>query len=250
MRSLLTGLLVVFLALAPTRSARGDDAAVTGLIDKAVKAAYGGTDRTKNTGLSWKAKGLLHASGIPVEFTGEWFIQRPDKMKNELEVEANGMKFAVVEVINGDKGWRSLMGAVMELSDDELAQSKENLYHGAVAGLVDLKDPKFKLSSLPNIQADGHTLHGIKVTSADHKDISLYFNDKNLVAKSLRKVKIMGGEEVDQETVFADYKDFGGVQRFKKMTIKRDGKDFVEMEISEYKTHDKIADSVFGKPGQ
>jgi hypothetical protein len=61
---------------------------------------------------------------------------------------------------------------------------------------------------------------------------------------------MMSGEEVDQETVYTDYKNFDGVQRFKKMTIKRDSKDFVEMEVTEYKTHDKIPDSVFGKPGQ
>jgi hypothetical protein len=163
MRSLLCGSFIVSLLLAPTRLARGDDAAVAGLIDKAVKAAYGETDRTKNTGLSWKAKGLFHAFGMPVEFTGEWFIQRPDKMKNQLDIEAGGMKLEIVQIFNGDKGWRSAMGEVKDLSEEELAQGKEELYAGAVNALVDLKDPKYKLSPLPDVKADGHTLHGIKV---------------------------------------------------------------------------------------
>jgi hypothetical protein len=250
MRSLLCGSFIGCLLLAPTRSAHGDDAAVSGLIDKAVKAAYGETDRTKKTGLSWKGKGLFHALDLPVEFTGEWFMQRPDKMKNQLDIEAGGMKTTIVQVLNGDKGWRSAMGGVMELTEDELAQGKEDLYAVAVTALAGLKDPKYKLSPLPDIKADGHTLHGVKVASDGHKDVSLYFNEKDLVAKSVRMVKDMSGQEVEQETVYGDYKEFDGIQRFKKMTVKRAGKDFVEMEISEYKTHDKIADSEFGKPGQ
>jgi hypothetical protein len=251
MRSLFCGTFIVCLGLAATTEVRGDDTAATALLDKAIKAAYGNTDRTKNAGISWKGKGLFQGFGIPAEFTGEWFVQRPDKMKNQIDVDAGGMKITIVTVVNGDKGWRSAMGDVKELTEDELSQSKEELYAGGVAALGDLKDPKFKITTIPEVKADGKTLPGIKVASAGHHDISLYFDDKGLLVKSVRKVKdMMSGQEVDQETIYSNYKDFQGVQRFKKMTIKRDGKDFVELEIEDYKTQDKFPDSTFSKPGE
>jgi hypothetical protein len=251
MRSLFCGTFIVCLSLAATAPVRGDDAAASALLDKAIKAAYGNTDRTKNTAISWKGKGVFQGFGMPVEFTGEWFVQRPDKMKNQIDIDAGGMKISIIQVINGDKAWRSAMGEVKELTEDELAQSKEELYANAGVALAGLKDPKFKITMLPDLKVDGHTLQGIKVASAGHNDISLYFDDKGLVAKSVRKVKdMMSGQDVDQETVYSDYKDFDGVQRFKKITVKRDGKDFVDMEIAEYKTQDKFPDSVFSKPGE
>jgi hypothetical protein len=60
----------------------------------------------------------------------------------------------------------------------------------------------------------------------------------------------MSGQEVDQDTLVGDYKDFDGVKRYTKMTIKRDGSDFIQMQASDYKTPESLPANTFDKPGQ
>ena len=60
----------------------------------------------------------------------------------------------------------------------------------------------------------------------------------------------MDGEEVDQEGFYSDFKaDADGIKRPKKQLMKREGKDFISMNIADLKTVDSLPDSTFTKPG-
>jgi hypothetical protein len=242
---------VVALALVFCPHARSDDPAAMQIIDKAIKATYGNNDPAKHSAISWKGSGTLQTPGMPIGFTGEWTIQAPNQMKNKLNVEPPGMTVTIVQVINADKGWRSLMGQVSDLSDDDVKQAHEELYAGRIAALRILKDDKLTFKKIADLKDSGQTLVGLEATSPAHKPIQLYFNEKGLVTRVIRKTKdMMTGNEVDQETTYADFKAVDGVQRYHKMLIKRDGKDFLEMDITDYKLYEKLPDSTFSKPGE
>ena len=56
------------------------------------------------------------------------------------------------------------------------------------------------------------------------------------------------GDEYTQETTYSDYKDFGGIKKATKIAIKRDGEEFVEQEITEFKVLDKVPAGTFDEP--
>ena len=51
-----------------------------------------------------------------------------------------------------------------------------------------------------------------------------------------------------RETYYSDYKDFDGVKQATKMLIHHDGERFMELEISEYRFPESIADDEFARP--
>ena len=54
--------------------------------------------------------------------------------------------------------------------------------------------------------------------------------------------------EVTAEEFFDDYKPVGGIQHAHKITVLRDGKKFVEGEITDFTPKEKLDDSTFAKP--
>ena len=53
---------------------------------------------------------------------------------------------------------------------------------------------------------------------------------------------------MDQESLYADYKEMDGAKVPMKVTINREGKVYVESESTDVKPVDKLDDSTFGKP--
>jgi len=56
------------------------------------------------------------------------------------------------------------------------------------------------------------------------------------------------GEEYLQDSTFSDYKDFGGIKKATKVSIKRDGEGFLEGEVTEFKVLDKVPADTFAEP--
>jgi hypothetical protein len=227
-----------------------DQAPVKSLIDKAIKASGGEEKLAKYKAATWKGKGKINVGGIEIDFAVEAATQPPKQARVKSEGEFSGTKFERMQIVNGDKGWISLSGNTQDMSEDELATAKEDLYAGWVAMLVPLKDAAFKLSPLPEIKVGDRPAIGVKVSHQGHKDINLYFDkDKGLLVKVQRRVKDMMGQEVDQETFYTDYKEENGILHPRKQKAKRDGTDFLQIEITEYKPVEQLDASLFAKPG-
>ena len=89
----------------------------------------------------------------------------------------------------------------------------------------------------------------LKVTGPDGKDFTLYFDkDSGLPVRLVAKVTGWRGEEYVQDSTFSDYKDFGGFKKAAKTSIKRDGEDFLEAEIADFKVLDKVPADTFAEP--
>ena len=92
----------------------------------------------------------------------------------------------------------------------------------------------------------------MRVSREGHRDISLFFDAETaLLLKSETIVRDLEGgsdKEVTQETFYSNFIDDNGVQRSRKHTTKRDGMNFLEIEISESKPADRLDASTFAKP--
>src|SRR5262249_57573220 len=95
---------------------------------------------------------------------------------------------------------------------------------------------EFEVSGVGEVKVGDRTTTGIRVSQEGHRDINLYFDKENLhLLKVERTVKdfMAGGQEVRQETIYGDYKDVEGVATAHKFDVKRDGKDYVDGELTE-----------------
>jgi hypothetical protein len=242
------GLVSLALVLAAAGAAFADEPAdARAVIDKAVQAVGGEAKLAKAKTYSQKAAGKFFGASGAVPFTGEWVVSLPEQVRETVDTEADGMKYRAVKVI-GDKGWLRVNGSVQEVEKDVLATDRDQLYAAWVATLVPLKDKEFVLEALGESRVGDRPAVGVKVTHPDRPDVSLYFDkEKGWLLRSELSIKIRGNR-VRQEVLYGDYQDLGGLLRPKKTTVKREGKVFVETEVTEFKPLDKVDAALFDKP--
>jgi outer membrane lipoprotein-sorting protein len=222
-----------------------------GVIEKAVKAAGGADKLAKLKASKAKFKGTGKFEGVTVALTGEVTLQLPGQMRLEVQAEAQGQNVTLLYVLNGGKGWLSVLGETMELKGEELEDQKEGLYAEHVQTLVPLlKDKAFTLDPLGEVKVNGRDAVGVKVVSKGHKDVNLYFDKATgLLTKMERRALDDAQQEFTEETFYSDHKDVEGVQVPRKVVVRHDGQEFMEMEVTEYSFLDRIDDSEFARPG-
>jgi len=245
------------LVLALAAFGRADDAAdAKAVVEKAIKARGGADNLAKYKADVLKIKGAVHVSGLDIDFTGEISFQQPDKSRTVIEGTVMGTNFKSTRVVNGDKGWiDDLLGAARQqrdMSKEELAEERESQNANSIIRLAVLTDKAYTLSTVGESKVGDKEAVGILVKRKGYRDVSLFFDKKtHLLLKSETRVKDPqggGGTEFTQEAFYDDYKKVGDLQVAHKLTIKRDGKAFLESETTEFKPEEKLDDGLFAKP--
>jgi hypothetical protein len=218
------------------------------VIDKAIKAH--GVPAAKNKATVSKMKGKFYGMGDGIDFTADLKTQEPGQSRMDFALQVMGQTFEFIQTINGDKGWKSLGGNVDDLNKEEMEEAKEAVYAERVGRLASLKEKGYKLSALGDKKIGDRATVGIKVAHAGHRDVSLYFDkETGLLRMVERRAKdVAAGQEFNQETLYENYKAIDGVQQPHKLTINRDGKLFVEGEITDFKRLEELDASTFAKP--
>jgi hypothetical protein len=227
---------------------RADDAAA--IIDKAIKAHFPKGLDSKNKGLRSKSKGTLHIMGQDLEYTQATAAQVPSKFKEVMELTVMGQQVKVTTVFDGKQGWINSNGQDVTVTDEMLGEFKEVVYGmGLVQGLF-LKDKELKYSLLGEIEVNGKPAQGVKISKEGKRDISIYFDKATgLTAKvEVRRRDFMSGQEVTEERIITQYQDVKDRKVAKKVEVKRDGKPFIEAEVTEVEILEKVEDSEFAKP--
>ncbi|HYV39891.1 MAG TPA: hypothetical protein VE988_29660 [Gemmataceae bacterium] len=249
MRTLLALAVLLGLAL-PVQAQQADAQAI---LDKALKAHGDEKTALKLTASTAKGKGTISAMGMDLEFSIETWSQLPDKTKSIINLNIEGMMLEIVQVINGGKGWSSLLGMVQDLEADQIKEAQEAMYAGRIAGLYGIKaDKTLKLSPLGETKVGDKTVVGIQVTKKDKRDVNLYFDKTtNMLLKSeTRATNPFTMMEVNAETLYDNYKEVvPGVKSATKVTVNHDGKRYLEFQVSEATAVEKLDESIFAKPG-
>ena len=141
----------------------------------------------------------------------------------------------------------------MSRHNDQLAMYTAWQFPGPVMALSAFQDKVYKLVPRADDKVDDRETAVVSVTRKGFPDITLYYDrETGLLAKSSTRVKAadQGFKEVVQEVWYKDYKESEGVKFPSKLVIKRDGKEFVESEVSELRLEDvrEVRNELFGKP--
>jgi hypothetical protein len=222
------------------------------VIDRAMKA-MGGEDLLKKfQAIELKDKGTFHGTGKAMPYTGAWAVQGARQLKFTLDMEVEGKKFRMVQVVNGTKGWMKYEDRqTAELKKEQLAEELEQMHAAWVITLVPLRDKAFKLSHAGGAKVAGKDTVGVRVEREGRRDVTLYFDrDTGLLAKAEFPVKEVGGvgNEQKQENYYSEYKTFEGIKHATKVAVFREGKRFVEAEFTEVRPLPGLEESVFSRP--
>jgi hypothetical protein len=224
-----------------------DEAKLRAVIDKAIKA-HGGADNLKKFQAKViKSKGTFYGMGEGIEYTEEMSIQYPHRIR--IDIEAPNFKFT--QVFDKDKGWRKINDNTEEMSKEEAAEVRAQMYAGTVANLVVLQDKSYKLSPVGEAKVGDRATVGVRVEHEGHRPVNLFFDKDNgllLKAETTGKDTRNDNKEFTTEELFGDYKKAGELMVAHKLTVNRDGKKYVEAEITECKPSEKLDDNVFAKP--
>lgn len=245
-------LLIAVMLLVASTARSGDDKDLRALIAKAIRARDGAQDEGKYNAITMKGAGTFYGLGEGIPYTAEWHFQGQKQMRFTLEIKVMDQTLTVMQVVNGDKGWSKLNNEVKDMPKDELAEEQESMHATWASTLAPLKDKSYKLAVLGEVKVEGKDAVGVRVSHEGRRDVNLFFDKAGgllvKVEQQVKDVKGGGDREMTQETFYDDYKEFGGVKHPAKITIKREGKLFVDATMTEVRPVEKLEDSVFAKP--
>jgi hypothetical protein len=114
---------------------------------------------------------------------------------------------------------------------------------------VPLKGKGFKLDSAADEKVGDQPASVVRVTGPEGKDFTLYFDKgSGLPVKMIGEVADDEGQVEIHETTFEDYKEFEGIKVATRTNIKRGGKRFIDVEVTEFKTLGEAEPGTFDEP--
>ena len=120
---------------------------------------------------------------------------------------------------------------------------------GIMQGLF-LKDKTVKLALVGDSKVKDKPAVVVSISREGKRQINLSIDKQtNLIVKiEMRKKNLQSGQEVSEERVITEFQDIAGRKVAKKIEILQDGKPYMELEVLEIATLEKIDDSEFAKP--
>jgi len=213
------------------------------IMDRAA-AAVGGKKLAAMKGFSTKQVLAAEIQGMSLSISMETTIVLPDRLKLVQKLPFG----ETIQVLDGDKGWVQSPMGVQDVPDDGIAEMREQI-DGEM--LILLRDhASYACQALPPEELDGKPCERVYIT-AKNGEYTLYYLDAatGLPVMEQSKGKApMTGEPVTQKVKYADYKDFGGVQRPATFSILHDDKVFATGETSSFTLNPQVATGFFAKP--
>jgi hypothetical protein len=231
---------------------RADDGArIKALLDKALEA-HGGKERLlRLQGTTFKVEGKVQHSGQSVEFKGQWASQLPERLRVDVRVPFMGIEFKYAQVYDGDASWNSLNDNVIDLSKVARAEAVEQAWAYNLVRLPPLTGKEIRLGWLGESKVGKQAALGLSVRKAGRREVKLYFDrETGLLLETETKSRDLF--DLDQEflveTFLGDYRKIDGVPAPHKITMRRDGKPYMEMECQDVKRVAALEEAVFAKP--
>jgi hypothetical protein len=236
------------LAVAGVAHAQDDARA---LLERAIKARGGEERLAKIKAWQTKTKGTLELPMVgSTEFTGQAFVQPPNRSRVDIELSVMGQTVPVQVAYDGTSAWRSLMGNTMDISGPELKNMQASAYVQHIALLVPLKDKQYTLALLEEIKVEGKPAVGLKITARDRPEIKLFFDKESALLVRIERMVYDRQEdkEVPAETTFSDHKATDGVTFPMRSRVVRGGMKVEETQTLEIKFTDQLDPKLFQKP--
>ncbi len=234
---------------APRLRAEGDRDEALVVINRAIRA-QGGPGQLKHLHIyERRAEGKQFLGTESVAFTTTLTVAFPDRIHDEIEVQAGGGKIGIVQALDGGTAWRTAEGKTTTLGKDETADFREELYLMYISTLLPLKEEDATIKVLPDIKVDGRLTHVVQAENKDHSPIKLYFDTRTgLLIKTEHRIR-QATLTVLKEFRFGDYRAFHGVRLPVKQTEYTNGSKVGELTVTGYRFLNSVDPKRFHKPG-
>jgi hypothetical protein len=245
----LLGLLTAgsLLSVADGRAVAQDE--VKAILDRAIQALGGEAKLTQLAASRLKAKGTLQIQG-GVSFAQEVFTQLPAQIRETVELDQNGQKVTIITLLNGEQGALTVNGTNQEVTKPLLTELKEAAHLLRVCRLLPLKDGTSKLSLLAEVHVNGRPALCVRVESPGYRSLKLFFDKETALLVEVERTVVdpPTGKEMNEERFLAEYRDADGLRSPRKTTIYRDGKKYLEAEVTEVRFLERLDAMIFTRP--
>jgi len=241
MRNVLLGCAILLTFINLSR-AGGNDA--RDIVNKSIQAIGGEKKLAKHKATTFTEKGTYYGQGDGLPYTGKYAIQWPGQFRMEIE----GV-FTIV--LDGDKGWIKSMGEVKEMSKEQIATQRHDHRAGYMSTLLPLLDKDFSLKLLKDDVVNKKETRVVQASRKDWPEMKLHFDKTtSYLAKIEYRTKSadLGFKEVAMDTVYSQYKEVDGAMMAHKMVMRRDGKLFVEAEVTQMNAAGMLDAKTFARP--
>jgi hypothetical protein len=252
MKRLVVGTCVLGALLVVANFGRSDEEKdLRAVIARALEVNGGADKLAKYLAHTMKSNGKFYGLGEAIDFTMDIAAQEK-QFRFSMQMTVMGFDLKVTSAVNGDKGWEKVNDDIKDMPADELAEHKEQMHAQAVAGLLPLKNKDYKLAALGDVKVGDQFVTGVRVSKDGRRDVNLFFDKaKGHLAKSefiVKDIKGSGDKEITQTNFYSDYKEFQGIRHPTHLIIERDGKKFVDAQMTEIQLFEKLDDNVFDRP--
>lgn len=252
MRRFHNAIFVAGILLSPSSYATANDKEVDAILDKAMKALGGEEKLSKIEAVSWKTKGYMNMLfQLPEHFkcTTELTIAGLDRLKSELVLgDSSGHNGGTKSVLNGNKSWLN-WGEGYKPTRSAAALKRSLLLAIIPVTVAPLRDPRFKVAVAGDEKVGDRAAVVFNVTCPDGEGIKVSFDkESGLPHKVAGKALIIDDPamnlDMNQELIYSNYKDFGGIKTAAQLDFK--GQLFNRrLEVVEFKVLEKIDWSAF-----
>lgn len=203
------------------------------VIDNYINAVGGASAIKGLKSFEQKAKMMMGPMGLDMS------LKVKDLSKLNMTIGMNGMEM-VKQVFDGTKGKMSQMGQSKEMSEDEIAAVKDQLLLFPELFYAE----KNTLPVLKGIDVfNGEEVY-VMESSKENSTTTEYFSVATGLKVKAIEVSEIEGESVIEESILANYKDFGGIKFPTSIKQSAQGQ-AVEIVMEEVILNPKLEDSVF-----
>jgi hypothetical protein len=236
-----------FLGFTLFADAQGDD--IKAVLKKAI-AAHGGDLLQKYNAGSSKFKGKIKILNMDADIAGETAFQKPDKLRNAFTITIMDKAIELVQVYDGKTFWMNVMGQTMEIKDEKAIKEVRESLRAEGAGFAEMLKGGYELSSVGTVKVKGKDAIGILASKKDQRDVTYFFDKKThlLVKTEQRALDAMSGQEFTQEKFFTEFQVKQGIKVAKRVEVRKDGEDFINIEVLDVQVVEKFGDDKFAKP--
>jgi hypothetical protein len=227
----------------------GDRAGALKLINKAIDA-HGGEQALAKTRVRTRSEnGEMHFEGTKITFTAKTAMNLPERLRNVIDAQANGVNSKLIQVVNAQTGWQSRNGQVEELSSESSKELREEAYLFWLTTLVPLKGKEFNVTTLlEEKKVDRQPALGIVVSSDGHPDARLYFDKgTGLLVRAQHRTTLVR-KDINSTYDFGQHREFDGVKMPTRETHYVDADKQVELTITSWEFPASLPPGLFDKP--
>jgi hypothetical protein len=226
---------------------RGDENPRT-LIDRAMQAQGGEAKLAQIQAAVVKVKGFFYFGESQIPVSGEAFFQSSDRYKEVMQISMGDQTMTQIFVFNGNKAWLRIEDQILDLTDDIRTELQKRRYVEQVAGLVALKKKEYNLSWAGTTKVRDKEADVVKVTSAGHPDVRLFFDKATGLLMKTEHRQLDPQElfnqgaktEILQETFYSDYRAADSVaadeKRLQAANIPCDGPSLMKFFLAKTRT--------------